>query len=89
MKITVDISLYPLDSNYIPAIKEFILSLRSFPDLELVTNQLSTQIVGEFEQVTSALNACMLKSMLKQHKVVFVTRYLNSSLEIDRLPDIG
>jgi len=88
MKITVDISLYPLDTNYIPSIKAFILHLRTFPGLEIVTNQLSTQLRGEFEQVTGAINSCIRESMTGEQKVVFVTRYLNSDLEIGRLPDI-
>ncbi len=88
MKITVDISLYPLDTNYIPSIKAFILHLRTFPGLEIVTNQLSTQLRGEFEQVTEAINSCIRESMTGEQKVVFVTRYLNSDLEIGRLPDI-
>jgi uncharacterized protein YqgV (UPF0045/DUF77 family) len=88
MKITVDISLYPLDSDYLPPIKGFIQKLRRCEGLELVTNQLSTQIRGEFEQVTQALNDCMHDSMKSGQKMVFVTRYLNSDLDIGRLPQI-
>jgi len=88
MKITVDISLYPLDSNYLPPIKDFIRRLRTIDGLELVTNQLSTQVRGEFDTVTTALNECMKESMKSGEKLVFVTRYLNSDLEIGRLPDI-
>jgi uncharacterized protein YqgV (UPF0045/DUF77 family) len=88
MKITVDISLYPLDRNYLPPIKDFIRQLRRCEGLELVTNQLSTQIRGEFDQVTAALNTCMKHSMESEQKMVFVTRYLNSDLEIGRLPQI-
>lgn len=88
MKITVDISLYPLDSNYLPPIKNFIRKLRRCDGLELVTNQLSTQVRGEFEQVTTALNQCMHESMQSGQKMVFVTRYLNSDLEIGRPPQI-
>jgi uncharacterized protein YqgV (UPF0045/DUF77 family) len=88
MKITVDISLYPLDSDYLPAIKAFIRRLREFEGLELVTNQLSTQVRGEFRQVTTALNSCMHDSMQSGRKMVFVTRYLNSDLDIGKLPQI-
>ena len=88
MIITVDISLYPLNSDYLPPIKGFIRRLRQFDGLELVTNQLSTQVRGEFDQVMVALNQCMKESMADGEKMVFVTRYLNSDLEIGRLPDI-
>jgi uncharacterized protein YqgV (UPF0045/DUF77 family) len=88
MKITVDISMYPLDSNYIPPIKSFIHALRGYEGLEIVTNQLSTQIRGEFGDVMPALSECMRESMLGNRKVVFVTRFLNSDLDIGRLPQI-
>lgn len=86
MKITVDISMYPLDSNYLPPIKSFIRALRACAGLEIVTNQLSTQIRGEFDVVTSALNDCMRDNMMGSRKMVFVTRYLNADLDIGRLP---
>ncbi len=86
MKITVDISMYPLNQDYVPPIKAFIRRLREFPDLDIVTNQLSTQLTGEFAGVTSALNVCMEESMAQSGRVVFVARYLNAGLEIGRLP---
>jgi uncharacterized protein YqgV (UPF0045/DUF77 family) len=88
MKITVDISMYPLDAEYKPAIKAFIRKLRTFDGLTLVTNQLSTQINGEFDAVTSALTSCIKASMVEQNKVVFVARYLNADLDITALPEI-
>lgn len=88
MKITVDISMYPLDADYKPAIKAFIRHLRTYEGLTLVTNQLSTQVNGEFDVVTGAINSCIRDSMESQDKVVFVARYLNADLDIGRLPDI-
>jgi uncharacterized protein YqgV (UPF0045/DUF77 family) len=88
MIITVDISMYPLDSDYKPPIKNFIRRLREYADLELVTNQLSTQICGEFSEVTSALNSCMQETMQEEGRVVFVTRYLNTGLDITSVPHI-
>jgi uncharacterized protein YqgV (UPF0045/DUF77 family) len=89
MMITVDISMYPLDSDYKPPVKDFIRRLRKHAGLELVTNQLSTQVCGEFTVVTAALNICMEESMSRNGRVVFVTRYLNTGLDINSLPDIG
>ncbi|MGI9292308.1 MAG: YkoF family thiamine/hydroxymethylpyrimidine-binding protein [Gammaproteobacteria bacterium] len=88
MKITVDISMYPLADDYKPAIKAFIRRLRESEGLALVTNQLSTQINGEYEAVTTAINACIRESMEQQDKVVFVAKYLSANLDITRLPDI-
>jgi uncharacterized protein YqgV (UPF0045/DUF77 family) len=88
MNITVDISMYPLADDYKPAIKSFIRRLREFAGLTLVTNQLSTQVNGAYDAVTSAINACMRESMEQQNKVVFVVKYLSADLDIARLPDI-
>ena len=88
MKITVDISMYPLDADYKPAIKAFIRKLRACEGLTLVTNQMSTQINGEYDAVTGALQRCIRESMAEQDKVVFVARYLSADLDITRLPDI-
>lgn len=88
MKISVDISMYPLSEDYVPPIKAFIHQLRKFPGIEVVTNQLSTQLTGEFAAVTTALNSCMQESMADSGRVVFVARYLNVGLEINRLPRI-
>ena len=88
MKITVDISMYPLDSDYKPPIKDFIRRLRKYDNLELITNQLSTQICGEFGVVMAALNSCMEECMSHDGRVVFVARYLNAQLDIKSLPDI-
>jgi uncharacterized protein YqgV (UPF0045/DUF77 family) len=88
MKITVDISMYPLSEDYVPPIKAFIHQLRVFPGVEIVTNQLSTQLTGEFAAVTTALNACMKESMADSGRVVFVARFLNVGLEINRLPHV-
>jgi len=88
MKITVEISLYPLNADYKPIIRTFIHELRTHNGIETVTNQMSTQITGEFDVVMPVVTACIKKSMEKNDKVVFVTKYLNAGLEILRSPDL-
>lgn len=89
MQITIDVSMYPLDQDYKPPIKDFIRQLRRCSGIELVTNQISTQVRGDFDAVTSALNACMKQTMQGDSKAVFVTKYINADLEIQRAPNIG
>ena len=48
MRITVELSLYPLQADFVGPITDFIHELRREPDIEMVTNQLSTQLRGEF-----------------------------------------
>ena len=89
MKITVDLSMYPLDQDYKPPIKAFIRRLRENADIELVTNQMSTQIRGEHARVMQVLNECMSETMQDEGRVVFVARYINADLDISQLPDIS
>ena len=51
MQVAVDISLYPLDADFIPPIKDVIDRLNSHDDLEVWTNAMSTQIIGDFDTV--------------------------------------
>jgi hypothetical protein len=88
MKIVADMSLYPLKSGPIPNIIEFIKDLREQDGIEIVSNQLSSQVRGEFEAVTSAINHCMFKAMQASNTVVLVVKYLNIDVEIDRAPSL-
>ena len=88
MNITVEISMYPLDADYKPAIRTFVHELRAHSGIETVTNQMSTQVLGEFDDVMPAVTACIRQAMTANDKVVFITKLLNTGLEINRLPDL-
>jgi uncharacterized protein YqgV (UPF0045/DUF77 family) len=56
MRISVDISLYPLNENYVEPILAFIAKLETNPKLIVKRNSLSTQVFGEFRDVMDCLN---------------------------------
>lgn len=88
MKIVAEMSLYPLKAGPVPTIIEFIQDLRRQEGIEIVTNQLSSQLSGSFEAVTSAVNACMKRVMDRPETVVLVVKYLNVEKELDRAPTL-
>jgi len=88
MKIVADMSLYPLKDGPIPTIIDFIKELREQDGIEIVTNQLGTQLRGEFEAVTGAINHCMRQAMQASSTVVLVVKYLNIDAEIGRVPSL-
>ena len=49
MRITAELSLYPLSDDPIPTILEFVAGLDDNGHLEMTVNQMSTQIRGELE----------------------------------------
>jgi len=88
MNIVADMSLYPLKDGPVPEIIRFIRQMREREGLEVVTNQLSTQLRGEFEIVTAAINDCMRQAMSAPNTVVLVVKYLNVDLEIGQVPTL-
>jgi uncharacterized protein YqgV (UPF0045/DUF77 family) len=88
MRIVADMSLYPLKDGPVPEIIEFIRDLQEQDGIEIVTNQLSTQLRGDFDAVTAAINRCMRRTMAASNTVVLVVRYLNVDLEIGRTPSL-
>ena len=55
MKISVELTLTPIQDNYEPAIINFIKQMRN-SGLTVKENPLSTQVYGEYDKVMEILN---------------------------------
>ncbi|MEY3090798.1 MAG: hypothetical protein RL113_1114 [Pseudomonadota bacterium] len=55
MEISVDISLYPLQGEYLEPIQQFIQILKSTEGIDVVCNELSTQIHGDYGVIMDLL----------------------------------
>jgi len=62
MKISVDISYYPVTDRFIPPIIDFIHRLQQHEELEVERNTMSTQVFGEFATVMAAITEEMEQS---------------------------
>jgi uncharacterized protein YqgV (UPF0045/DUF77 family) len=80
MKIAVDISLYPLDADFIPPIKDVIARFNEHENLEVWTNAMSTQLVGEYDDVMNALREEIGTTFEQLPKAVFAIKILNNPL---------
>ena len=78
MKVAIDISLYPLDADFIPPIQDVIDRLNTHDNLEIWTNAMSTQVVGEFEDVWDALRQEIGTTFESIPKGVFVMKMFNN-----------
>ena len=76
MHTAVEISLYPLDADYIPPIKDFIDRLNTYPELKVTTNAMSTQIAGEHQRVFEILGKETAASFGQHGRKVFVMKVL-------------
>ena len=80
MKVAVDISLYPLQEDLIPPILNVIERIKSHGNLYVVTNPMSTQIRGEFEDVMAALQQEIKTTFENLPKAVFAIKILNNPI---------
>ena len=80
MKISVEISYYPLNEQFIAPIKAFIASLNANPRLVVRTNTMATQVFGDFDEVMDTVKESVRKSFELPHSV-FVMKVINADLE--------
>ena len=80
MKVAVDISLYPLNEDFIPPIDDVIERLNGHAGIEVVTNRMSTQLRGEYDNVMTVLQQEIGITFERVPKAVFAIKILNNPL---------
>lgn len=75
MKLTADISLYPVKNEFLEIIKGFIEKLETYSELSVAKNNVSTQISGEYDDVMRVLQH-EIKNIFEEHRSVFVIKFL-------------
>ncbi len=76
MILTVEISMYPLQANYIALITDFVAKLNTYPELRIVTTPTATMVVGEYERVMQTLTDMLRWSYQSHGKAVFITKFI-------------
>lgn len=76
MQIGVEISLYPLNAQFIPPIQDFIDRLNANGRFKVVTNSLSTQVFGRYEEVFESLTRELRVTFENNDKAVFVLKVI-------------
>ncbi len=80
MRVAVDISLYPLDADFLPPIRDVIRRLEARAELEVESNRMSTQVRGDYDVVMRALQAEIKTTFERVPKAVFTIKILNNPL---------
>ncbi len=80
MRVAVDISLYPLDADFVPPIRDVIRRLEARAELEVESNRMSTQVRGDYDVVMRALDAEIKTTFERVPKAVFAIKILNNPL---------
>jgi len=78
MRVAVDISLYPLDTDFIPPIEDVIDRLNAYESIDVVTNPMATQLRGEYDEVMDVLKREIGTTFEQIPKAVFAIKILNN-----------
>lgn len=87
MRISVEMSLYPLQADYISEILGFIEALNKIEGLSIKTNTMSTQIHGEYDLVMNSITECLKIPFESGVPMSLVTKILNLDREHSVLND--
>ncbi|MGB0155938.1 MAG: YkoF family thiamine/hydroxymethylpyrimidine-binding protein [Luminiphilus sp.] len=76
MKLTAELSVYPLREDYKVAVLGFIDELLQDQQVVAVTNSMSTQVSGEDEAVFKAIQAALKASYERFGRQVLVAKFI-------------
>ena len=85
MKLTAELSLYPLQDDYIPPIDAIIEALNARTGLTVKTNAMSTQISGDYASVFDAIQSSLAQSVERFGRQVLVCKFIADDLLHNKL----
>ena len=79
MEISVDISMYPLQKEFEAPILAFISELEKEGTVEVVRNELSTQIHGDYKTIMALLEKEMFSVFTEIPDSIFVLKFVGNN----------
>ena len=76
MQLSVELTMYPFNADYIPPIKGFIDKLNTIEGLTTKTFPTATIIMGDYDLVMDSLKEMLRWSVEEHGKAVFVAKFL-------------
>ena len=71
--------MYPLEKKYKDHIIGFIKKLRKYKTIEVISNGMSTQVFGDYDNVITIVNKEIKLAFRSKNKIVFNLKIVNSS----------
>ncbi len=79
MQLAIEVSLYPLDQQYVSYVKGFIDRVNAYSDLQVKTSHTSTLISGEYDYVMQVIQAEIKATYEQVGQAIFVCKFLNAT----------
>ncbi len=80
MKVSIEISLYPLDRNYGDPIRQFIDRLNTHKNIEIKVQAMSTIIFGEYDSTMEILVKELKSTFSQEPTAVSIIKIVNLDL---------
>jgi uncharacterized protein YqgV (UPF0045/DUF77 family) len=72
--------MYPLEKKYKEHIIFFIKKLRNYKTIKVISNGMSTQVFGDYDNVITIVNKEIKLAFKSKNKIVFNLKIVNSDL---------
>jgi len=82
MNATIEITMYPLRTDYEDQVLHFLSILRKEGDFEINVNAMSTQVKGDYRLIFSAIQAAIEAVYSDEIKAAFVLKVLPGALNL-------
>ncbi len=80
MIITMDISIYPMDKNYSPIIRDFIDRIQKYQGIHVKVQAMSTIITGEYNLCMEMIKDELGYYLDSDQTIVSVIKIINADL---------
>jgi len=76
VKLSIELTAYPLEDKYLPVIEKFIEHLRGYENIKLEVYPTCSVLFGDHDDVIDALSLSIKWSVENKNKIVFVSKFL-------------
>lgn len=75
--------MYALEDDYLNRVTKFLERINTYDAVEIVTNNMSTRIFGEYDVVMNLLNQEIKSDFEQGGKISFVMKVLNDPMDYE------
>lgn len=87
MNISIEISMYPMQSDYIPTIDLFLSQLHKTDGIKVRTNNMSTQVFGAADAIFPLVQKLITDTYRNTEQCPFVIKVLKYDVSENSIPN--
>ena len=76
MNLSIELTAYPLEDEYLPVVEKYIKHLRSYKNIKIEVFPTCSVLFGKHDDVMEALSSSIKWSVENKNKVVFISKFL-------------